>query len=43
MSAPLLEVKDLSVELQTHRGPAYAVRDVSFSLQAGESLGLVGA
>jgi peptide/nickel transport system ATP-binding protein len=39
---PLLEVKDLSVELQTHRGPAYAVRDVSFSLEPGETLGLIG-
>jgi len=38
----LLEVKDLSVELQTHRGPAYAVRDVSFSLQPGGTLGIVG-
>jgi peptide/nickel transport system ATP-binding protein len=38
----LLEVRDLSVELRTHRGPAYAVRDVSFSLEPGETLGLVG-
>jgi len=42
MSPPLLEVNDLSVELQTHRGPAYAVRNVSFSLPRGETLGLVG-
>ena len=39
---PLLEVNDLHVKLQTHRGPAYAVRDVSFSLERGETLGLVG-
>jgi peptide/nickel transport system ATP-binding protein len=39
---PLLEVRDLSVQLQTHRGPAYAVRDVSFSLERGGSLGLIG-
>jgi peptide/nickel transport system ATP-binding protein len=39
---PLLEVRDLSVELQTHRGPAYAVRDASFSLEPGETLGLIG-
>ncbi|HSW16949.1 MAG TPA: ABC transporter ATP-binding protein, partial [Ramlibacter sp.] len=39
---PLLEVKDLSIELQTHRGPARAVRDVSFSLECGDTLGLVG-
>jgi len=30
------------VRLQTHRGPAYAVRDVSFTLERGETLGLVG-
>ncbi len=39
---PLLRVRDLSVELQTHRGPACAVRDVSFSLEPGETLGLIG-
>lgn len=39
---PLIEVRDLSIELQTHRGPALAVRDVSFALERGESLGLVG-
>ncbi|MGE4243882.1 ABC transporter ATP-binding protein [Ramlibacter sp.] len=38
----LLEVDKLSVLLQTHRGPAYAVRDVSFTLEKGETLGLVG-
>ncbi|NML43166.1 ABC transporter ATP-binding protein [Ramlibacter sp. G-1-2-2] len=38
----LLEVQDLSVQLQTHRGPAYAVRNASFSLERGDSLGLVG-
>ena len=39
---PLLEVKDLSVRLQTQRGTALAVRDVSFSLERGETAGLVG-
>ena len=39
---PLLEVRHLHVKLQTHRGPGYAVRDVSFSLERGETLGLVG-
>jgi peptide/nickel transport system ATP-binding protein len=38
----LLEVTNLSVLLQTQRGPAYAVRDVSFSLEKGETLGIVG-
>ena len=39
---PLLEVKNLSVQLLTQRGPAQAVRDVSFSLERGETLGLIG-
>jgi peptide/nickel transport system ATP-binding protein len=39
---PLLEVANLHVRLHTQRGPALAVRDVSFSLEAGETLGLVG-
>ncbi len=38
----LLEVNNLSVRLQTHRGAAYAVRGVDFSLQRGETLGLIG-
>ncbi|AMO22766.1 ABC transporter ATP-binding protein [Ramlibacter solisilvae] len=38
----LLEVANLSVLLQTHRGPARAVRDVSFTLERGQTLGLVG-
>jgi peptide/nickel transport system ATP-binding protein len=40
--APLIEVKDLGVWLNTSRGPAQAVRGVSFSLKRGETLGLVG-
>ncbi|WP_298931458.1 ABC transporter ATP-binding protein [uncultured Ramlibacter sp.] len=38
----LLEVSHLGVVLQTHRGPAAAVRDVSFTLERGQTLGLVG-
>ena len=38
----LLEVRNLHVKLHTHSGPAYAVRDVSFALERGETLGLVG-
>ena len=39
---PLLEVSTLRVRLQTHRGPADAVRGVSFALESGETLGLIG-
>ena len=39
---PLLEVNNLSVQLQTPRGPAHAVREISFSLARGETLGLIG-
>jgi peptide/nickel transport system ATP-binding protein len=39
---PLLQVDNLHVKLHTHRGPAFAVRDVSFTLESGETLGLVG-
>ena len=38
----LLEVENLSIRLQTHRGPAYAVRDISFRVERGETLGIVG-
>ena len=39
---PLLEVQNLGVRLQTQRGPAAAVRGVSFSLERGQTLGLIG-
>ena len=41
-SVPLIEVRDLGVRLNTSRGPAQAVRGVSFALKRGETLGLVG-
>ena len=39
---PLLEVQNLGVRLQTQRGPAAAVRGVSFKLERGQTLGLIG-
>ena len=38
----LLEVKDLSVQLQTKSGFATAVDRLSFSLDSGEILGIAG-
>ena len=38
----LLEVENLTVTLATARGPADAVRGVSFALERGETVGLVG-
>ncbi len=38
----LLEVRNLNVRLQTHHGPALAVRDLSFELDRGQTLGLIG-
>jgi len=38
----MLEIKNLNVRLQTQRGPADAIRGVSFSMQRGETIGLVG-
>ena len=39
---PLLEVTDLRVTLNTARGPAEALRGVSFSLERGQTLGMIG-
>jgi peptide/nickel transport system ATP-binding protein len=42
VSAPLLEVKDLRVEFPTRRGTLVAVDGVSFAIDPGEVLGVVG-
>ncbi|MBH1964290.1 MAG: ABC transporter ATP-binding protein [Comamonadaceae bacterium] len=39
---PLLEANRLRVDLSTHRGSVTAVREMSFTLDRGETLGLVG-
>ncbi|MFC4165813.1 ABC transporter ATP-binding protein [Teichococcus aestuarii] len=41
-AAPLLEVRNLRVEFPTRRGTLTALDDVSFSIRAGEVLGVVG-
>ena len=42
MSAPLLDVRDLTVHFPTEDGVVKAVDGVSFTLAAGETLGVVG-
>src|SRR5437588_11911703 len=42
MTRPVLEVKNLSTSFFTDDGEVKAVRDVSFELFPGETLGIVG-
>jgi peptide/nickel transport system ATP-binding protein len=42
MEKKLLEVKNLSIQYKTDLETVYAVNDISFSLEEGETLGLVG-
>ncbi|MCW5729961.1 MAG: ABC transporter ATP-binding protein [Alphaproteobacteria bacterium] len=42
MSAPVLDVRSLSVEFESTLGTIHAVRDLSFSIGEGETLALVG-
>jgi oligopeptide/dipeptide ABC transporter ATP-binding protein len=41
-TAPLLEIRDLSVAFPGEQGPAFAINQLSLRMQAGEILGLVG-
>lgn len=40
--APILKVDDLEIIYTTRKGPLRAIRDVSFSVRPGDSLGIVG-
>src|SRR5471030_1321070 len=42
LAPPLLSVRNLTVAFDTRRGPFDAVRDVSFDVGAGQTLGVVG-
>jgi oligopeptide/dipeptide ABC transporter ATP-binding protein len=41
-TAPLLDVQELGVDFHTHEGVAHAVNGVSFTLEAGRTLGILG-
>jgi len=42
VATPLLDVRGLTVRFRTERGELTAVDDVSFSLEAGQTLAIVG-
>lgn len=42
MSGPLLEIKDLKVKYHTESGEVHALNGISFALEKGKTLGLVG-
>ncbi|GGG40111.1 ABC transporter ATP-binding protein [Hymenobacter glacieicola] len=42
MSQPILSVRNLTIDFQSHRGNTRAVADISFDLRRGETLAIVG-
>jgi len=42
MGQPVVRVENLGIAYETRRGDIFAVRDVSFEIRRGESLGIVG-
>ncbi len=42
MTTPVLEIKDLSVSYDTDRGSLHALRNVSFPINQGRIVGIVG-
>jgi peptide/nickel transport system ATP-binding protein len=39
---PILSVRDLSIDYRTRRGPVHAVREVSFDVEKGETVAIIG-
>ena len=42
MGQPVVKVENLGIAYETRKGDIFAVRDVSFDIHRGESLGIVG-